>query len=102
MAALRPTMATVDGSLIALSTPAGKRGWFYEAWVDGGDDWHRVRVSAEQCPRLSEAFLREEMRSLGPLMYRQEYQLEFVDDGEAVFPVELISRAFSNEVRAIW
>ena len=29
LAALRPTMATVDGSLIMLTTPAGKRGEFY-------------------------------------------------------------------------
>ena len=65
MAALRPMMATVDGSLIALSTPAGKRGWFYDAWNDGGDDWHRVQISADQCPRFSEAFLQQEMRSLG-------------------------------------
>jgi len=31
IAAVRPMMATVDGSLIALSTSFGKRGWFYEA-----------------------------------------------------------------------
>ena len=32
MAAVRPMMATCDGCLFALSTPAGKRGWFYEQW----------------------------------------------------------------------
>jgi hypothetical protein len=31
IAAVRPMMATVDGSLIALSTSFGERGWFYEA-----------------------------------------------------------------------
>lgn len=102
LAALRPMLATVNGSLIALTTPAGKRGWFYEAWTSGDDTWHRVRVSASKCPRLSKAFLAEELRELGPMMFKQEYELEFLDDNEAMFPVELIERAFTPEVRAIW
>jgi hypothetical protein len=101
MAALRPMMATVNGSLIALTTPAGKRGWFYEAWI-GDASWHRVKVSASKCPRLSKEFLGEELRELGPMMFRQEYELEFLDDAEAMFPVELVERSFSKEVRAIW
>lgn len=61
-----------------------------------------VEVPASKCPRLSKEFLAEELRELGPQMYRQEYELEFVDDAECVFPVELIERAFTNDVRSIW
>ena len=32
LAAVRPMLATSGGRLIALTTPAGKRGWFFEAW----------------------------------------------------------------------
>src|SRR5262249_58061446 len=37
LVATRPMMAVSEGGgrLIALSTPAGKRGWFYEAWING-------------------------------------------------------------------
>jgi Terminase large subunit, T4likevirus-type, N-terminal len=49
LAAVRPMLGTTDGSLIALSTPAGKRGWFHEAWISG-EGWHRVRVPASECP----------------------------------------------------
>lgn len=101
MAALRPMMATVNGSLIALTTPAGKRGWFYEAWI-GDASWHRVKVPASKCPRLSKEFLAEEMRELGPTMFRQEYQLEFIDDAEAVFNTALIAAAFTDEVQPLW
>ena len=52
LAALRPMMATADGSLIALSTPFGKRGWFYEAWSSGELTWRRVKVPASDCPGL--------------------------------------------------
>src|SRR5262249_38663787 len=62
---ITPMLATTNGSLIALTTPAGKRGWFYEQWISA-DDWTRVRVNAAQCPRISKEFLDEEMRRLGP------------------------------------
>jgi hypothetical protein len=103
LTALRPMMATVDGNLIALSTPAGKRGWFYESWIAENDDWHRVKVTASQCQRLSKRFLDEEKRELGPMVYGQEYDpLNFIDDSEAVFAQALIAAAFTNDVRPLW
>jgi hypothetical protein len=103
LAALRPTMATVGGSLIMLSTPFGKRGEFYRAWSEG-EGWTRVKVPASQCPRLTKEFLDEEKRELGPLVFSQEYELQFVDDATCVFPTELIDRAFAlgKGISAIW
>jgi hypothetical protein len=101
LAALRPTMAVVDGSLLALSTPFGKRGWFYEAWI-GAESWHRVRVPASDCPRLMPEFLAEEKRALGPLAYSEEYELAFNEPDEAMFATALIDRAFTSEVRPLW
>ena len=51
--AVRPMLAVSGGRLIALSTPWGKRGWWYEAWENGGPEWQRFKVTADQCPRLS-------------------------------------------------
>src|SRR5262249_45002526 len=45
---VRPMLAVSGGKLVALSTPFGKRGFFYEEW-HGGGPWHRVRVTADQC-----------------------------------------------------
>jgi len=101
VAPVRPMLATCDGSLIMLSTPAGMRGEFYRAWTEG-ENWQRVRVSAEECPRLSKEFLAEELRELGPLMFKQEYGLEFITDLEAMFNSALIAAAFSDEVRPLW
>jgi hypothetical protein len=49
-------LLTPRGRLIALSTPFGRRGFFFEAWT-GPEDWHRVKVSASDCPRTSKEFL---------------------------------------------
>jgi hypothetical protein len=102
LAAVRPMMATKpDGRLIALTTPAGRRGWFYEAWT-GDESWHRVKVSAKDCPRITQHFLDEELRELGAARFSEEYGLEFRDPDESAFPTEIIAAAFTDEVRPLW
>ena len=101
LASLRPTMATVDGRLLALSTPAGQRGWFHKSWTEG-EDWHRIRVPASESPRLSKEFLDEELRELGPTMYEQEYELAFLSDSEALFNYAIIAAAFTADVQPLW
>jgi hypothetical protein len=103
LAAARPMMATSDGGgrLICLSTPCGKRGFFYESWQHG-DNWTRVRVAADQCPRITKEFLDEELKELGAQRFSEEYGLEFLDPDEAVFPTAIIDAAFTQEVLPLW
>lgn len=101
IAAVRPMLATTNGRLIALTTPAGKRGWFYEAWIGDGK-WDRVKVPATDCPRISQEFLDEELKELGAMRFSEEYCLEFRDSDEAVFPVAVIDAAFSSDVVPLW
>jgi hypothetical protein len=82
--------------------PAGRRGWFFEAWTGGDPVWDRTRVAAEDCPRISKQFLAEELKELGALRFSEEYGLEFVDDQTAVFPSTIIDRAFTAEVQPLW
>jgi hypothetical protein len=97
LAAISPMIATrSDAALIFLSTPAGRRGFFYEAWENGGDDWHRVKVKADECPRISKEFLAEELRNLGPTVFSQEYGLEFVETSDAMFLTAAIEAAFED------
>src|SRR3954465_13482644 len=35
-------MLAAGGRLIAMTTPFGRRGWFYEAWANGGEAWSRL------------------------------------------------------------
>jgi hypothetical protein len=97
LAAIRPMIATrPDAGLIFLSTPAGRRGFFFESWQNGGDDWHRVRVLASDCPRISPEFLAEERKNLGPTVFASEYGLEFTDTTEAMFLSATIEAAFED------
>jgi hypothetical protein len=76
--AVRPMLAVSCGSLVALSTPFGRRGWFYEAW-ERGEGWERYRVQASECPRIDPTFLAEERAALGARWYAQEYECSFED-----------------------
>lgn len=98
---VRPMLGVSDGRLVALSTPWGKRGWFHEAWTSQ-QDWHRVKQTAHDCPRLSEDFLRQERRELGDWMYRQEYLCEFVDSVDSMFRTEDIEGAFTEDVEPLF
>jgi hypothetical protein len=99
--ALRPMLAAGGGRLVALSTPWGRQGWFFEAWTNGGPTWARYEVRATDCPRISPDFLAEELRELGPMRYAMEYLCEFLDTGEAVFPSALIEAALTDEVHPL-
>ena len=70
-ASIRPMMAVSGGRIILLSTPFGKRGFFYKEWSEGGQNWHRAKISAYECPRISRDFLEEEKRALGSWWFRQ-------------------------------
>lgn len=74
---IRPMLAVSHGRLIALSTPFGQRGWFHKA-ATSDRGWKVVRVTADQCPRISEDFLAEEREAMGEWIFRQEYGCEFV------------------------
>lgn len=99
-AAILPMLATSGGRLVALSTPWGKRGFFWQAW-SGGDDWQKVLVKAEDCPRIPASFLAEARATLGDFWFRQEFQCEFLDADSAAFATADIERAFAGSV-ATW
>lgn len=99
---VRPMLAVSGGRLVALSTPFGKRGWWFEEWQNGGPGWERTHITADACPRIPRAFLDEERQSLGEWWYRQEYYGEFMDAQGAVFRYEDIERAFSNDLQPLF
>ena len=98
----RPMLAVSHGRLITLSTPWGRRGWWYQEWTQGGPVWERYEARAEQCPRISAEFLAEERRSLGPLFYASEYECQFVDNETQVFRSVDVEAALDPAVQPLF
>jgi hypothetical protein len=99
---LRPMLAVSGGRLVAMTTPWGKRGWFHSEWTDGGGRWERKRVTADECPRISAAFLADERDSLGDYWFLQEYGVEFVDNSTQLFTYEEVTEALSADVAPLF
>jgi hypothetical protein len=96
--ALRPMLAVGSGDLWMMSTPCGKRGFFYETWEHGGTMWKRVRATGPECGRIAPEFLEEERGVHGALWFRQEYLCEFVESGGGMFDRDVVEGAIDNRI----
>lgn len=98
---IRPMLAVSDGKLILMSTPWGKRGHFFHEWTEG-EKWERVKITAEECPRISKEFLEEERKSLGEWFFMQEYYCEFMENEDQLFKHDDIMNSINDEVEPLF
>jgi hypothetical protein len=82
--ALQPMLIVSGGRLVALSTPNGRRGWFFHAW-QSEEQWRRIRIAASDCPRIPAESLAEQQRQMTRAAFASEYLCEFVDAVDAVY-----------------
>ena len=110
MAAVRPMLAVSGGQFVGMSTPWGKRGWWYEAWMSSEEaelrgeipEWKRIRVRVYDIPRISAEFIAAEKKALPRTWFASEYETEFVEPDDAVFNYAAIAQAFAAEVEPLF
>ena len=96
-ATISPMLAAAPAAQqILLSTPAGASGEFHRAW-SSNEDWQRVQINADQCPRISPEHLAAERIRLGDALYRQEYFGAFVSAPGSVFDAEVLAHMFGDD-----
>jgi len=100
--AVRPMLAASRGRLVVLSTPFGKRGFFYEIWTTGGREWSKYEVRAAEIPHIDPAFLAAECEALPSEWYAQEYECQFVDSTGTLFTAELIDQMLRDDIPALF
>lgn len=94
--AVSPMMSVIGGSTDIASTPAGKKHkdgsqkHFYKCSMD--EKFKKFYVSAEDCPRHTKEFLKEQKERLPKLAYAQEYLAVFTDELRRIFDDELIKK----------
>jgi hypothetical protein len=117
--------------LISISTPNGKEGFFFESFNNSRWERYEVRspwdvadIEFRLKPSIPEAEYRQRragkgikafysprhenreeqefnLGEMGPLMYRQEYCVEFVEPEDQVFSYDDIERLMSNRAEGI-
>jgi hypothetical protein len=101
-------LANTNGRISLMSTPYGRRGFFWreheraEAGVPRGDVyWELTRVTAAECPRISAEFLAEQKATQPAWWFLQEYCCEFVETESAVFGRDLVMGAMDDSVEEL-
>lgn len=98
---VRPMLAVSRGRLVLLSSPFGRRGFFFDEYVNGGPGWERIEVPATMIPRIPPEFLEEERRALGPF-FAGEYMCQFLENQFSVFSYGSVMGALSDDVRPLF
>jgi hypothetical protein len=78
----------------------GRRQWRVPSRLVSGEDWERVQITADQCPRISAAHLAAERIRLGDALYNQEYFGAFVSAPGSVFDAEVLAHMFGDDTQA--
>ena len=95
----RPFLAMTRGKIWLLSTPAGKRGFFWKEFESESARWQRFEVKATDCVRYDAEFLAGELEALGEARFAQEYCCEFTEEGATLFDRDLLQRAVVKDGR---
>lgn len=98
--AVLPMLGASHGRLIALSTPWGKQGWWYERWIAGGDRWDRIEapVTTPEIARRIDPQVLIEAQSRGGWWYGQEFLCQFGEREDSVFSTAHIERAIRADL----
>jgi superfamily II DNA or RNA helicase len=100
--AIRPMLAVSGGRIVLLSTPFGRRGFFFEEWENGGDRWERLQVTAAECSRIDPDWLAQEHAAIGSWWFEQEYECRFKSTDDQLYSYELITDAMSADVQPLF
>jgi hypothetical protein len=95
--ATKPMLAVSRGRMLALSTPWGKRGWYFKEFSEGRG-WLKFTIPAIDCPRISPEFLEEERQSMPAAWFSSEYLCHFVEAEDSVFGYEDVMSAISADI----
>lgn len=99
--AIVPMMtAYPECELILASTPFGQRGHFYLIYTEADPKvWLKLKLRAQDNPRISRAFLEEQRNSgISPFYYAQEFDCEFVGSENQLISHEMIQESFDQRL----
>ncbi len=86
--------------MICATTPWFRRGFFFNEWKNGGDAWKRIKVTADDCPRISREFLAREKKSKPHHWFQQEYYCVWGSAASALFDPDMCDALLSKDVAA--
>jgi hypothetical protein len=87
-----------SGSLHALTTPAGRSGWFYQTWIEGKT--RKIIAKSPEIERMAEVVARDK-KFLSESQYRTEVELAWAGSGSTLFSYASLQKAFTSDRKAM-
>jgi hypothetical protein len=97
-----PALIATRGEQVLLSTPRGKRGFFWELW-HSDDDWMRMIIRSDEVDRIREEDLEVFRNTMPEQFFRQEFYCEWLETEGSLFSYDDIEAALAagEDVAAI-
>jgi hypothetical protein len=97
-----PSLIATQGEQVLLSTPRGRRGFFFELW-HSDDDWQRMMVRSDEVGRIRPEDLEVFRSTMPEQFFQQEFYCEWLDTEGSLFSYDDIQAALAagEDVAAI-
>lgn len=95
-----PMLAAVPGGgcLVSATTPAGQRGWFWEWFELGNDQYHRWKVPYTEVKRITPEYAAQYKASVSRQVWAAEMLCSFEESGGGLWNPDLIDGMFRDEM----
>jgi hypothetical protein len=95
-----PMLAAVPGGgcLVSATTPAGQRGWFYEWFQNGGEQYNRWMVPYTEVKRITPEYAAQYKASVSRQVWAAEMLCSFEESGGGLWNPDLVDGMFRDEV----
>jgi hypothetical protein len=100
--ALQPMLAVSNGTLMLLSTPAGRSGFFFEQWHDQSAAWHRIQCRAADCARITPEALDNMRRMMSSQQFAREFECVFTSEPDQFITEELFDSAVRHDIEPLF
>jgi hypothetical protein len=88
--------------MVLISTPWVKSGFYYDVWESDSSEWYRIKVSADQIPRITPEFLEQEKKLMPKEVYEREYFNKFMElSAECCFDMDLLKKCIVPGIEII-
>ena len=96
--AIIPSLMIRRGKLVLSGTPFGEAGFFYRCYQEGLNEgrWKIIKVKSEDCPEVSKEFLEEMRKRMSEIVYKQEFEAEFVGIAGLLFPLSFVRECLDD------
>lgn len=94
-------MVAGDGQLMVMSTPWGRRGFFFALHEDQGNGWQRHKITAYESQQFTPTRIAEAKALHGSFVFASDYECQFGDNDAQLFSTELVRAAFTPGVRPL-